>query len=402
MNKISSKIILIIIISFIFRILLSFLPSFEGDESAFRFWSAKLVEFGPQNFYYRDFFTNNPIGFFYVLWFIGLVKTILFPSLSFFSKDYDLLLKFPSNLADILTGIFIYLIVKKRLGNGWGILGFIFYVFNPAVFFNTSIWGQYDGLATLFLVLSSYILLFRNNPELSIVPFAVALTLKPQAIAFGPALLIIIVTHHKFLRWIKTILYFIITVTIIYFPFFPTNPFYGLIHTNTRSLELFNCTTCFAFNFWGVFGNWKNDLVIFLNIPLLFWGIILLIVSYVVIFFIKLNNAIFKIPYIYLTVALSLYAFFIFLTRIHERYLFPFFAFFLLGASILKSKFLLLIYCIVSLLFLLNMYLPYNYFNHNLNYQADLARILANNFESLSIISVAVFLIALFYYKYKL
>lgn len=389
---------IIIVITIVIRLSLSILPSFEYDQSAYRNWSARLVEFGPSKFYSNEVFTNNPLGGLYMFWLVGLAKNYLLPDLSFFSKNYDILLKLPANAADIISGFIIYLLIKKVANKKWAIIGYLMYILNPALIFNSSIWGQYDGLATLFLLISTYMILIKKGPELSFVSFATAWTIKPQAIFFAPVLLLLTLSSLKPFRWLTTITAFLITILIIYFPFFRANPLEGVLYVNNNSANLFNCTTCFAFNFWGIFGNWQEDVQKFIGIPFLIWGVILLIMTFIPIFFSKSIIAKFKPSYFYLTSAISIMACFIFLTRMHERYLFPLFPFLLLAAISFRSKILITLYIFMSGLHLLNLYIPYAYYNNFLKITNLPVNILMNNFNIFSTISFFSFVLFFIYF----
>jgi len=397
-GKNSSKIILLVIITLAIRIVFSNLPSFEYDENAYRIWSARLVEKGPSQFYSTQFFTNNPLGGLYAFWFMGLFKNTFLPNLSFFSGNFDLLLKLPANIADIISAILIFVLIRKRMGPKWATAGFLMYALNPALVFNSSVWGQYDGLSTLFLLISIFMIFIKKIPELATLSLATALVIKPQAIFFVPAFIILILLTVKPLRWFSSLLTFFITTLVLYLPFFPTNPIYGLFYVNRNSVNLFNCTSCFAFNFWGIFGNWQNDLQNFTNIPFAYWGAILLFTTLLLILLVKPLALKFKPPYFYLTTAISIMAFFMLLTRMHERYLFSFFPFLLLAAIMLKSKILTFFYILISTLHLLNLYLPYAYYNNHAKVTNLPINYLVNNFQVFSFISFLSFIILILYY----
>lgn len=395
-NIIFSHILLIILATVIIRLFLSTLPSFEYDESAYRIWSARLVEKGPAQFYSKEFFTNNPLGGLYAFWAMGHIKTTFIPNLSFYSKDFDILLKLPSNLADIATGIIIYLLIKRNTYNKrWAIAGYLLYTLNPAIIFNSSVWGQYDGISTLFLLFATYAILIKKMPELSSLFFATAWAIKPQAIFFAPALIVLILLTQKPISWFTSAVTALLTTIIIYLPFFPNNPISGLIYVNTNSATLFNCTTCFAFNFWGIFGNWQNDLQTFAGIPLVFWGVILLLNAIIPILFLKPLIQKYKSPHFYLISAISMMAFFMLLTRMHERYFFPSLPFLLLSGIILRSKILISFYIFMSFLHLFNLYLPYAYYNH---FPSVFFSFLLQNFSNFAFISFLGFILLFIYY----
>lgn len=399
MKYLKKKLLYLLCLAFVVRMMLSFLPAFEYDQNAFRFWSIRLAELGPARFYSEQIFTNNPVGFLYILWAIGSIKINLLSHSLFFQTNqyYDLLLKLPTNIADLASAVLIYLIIKSKLSEQWGLLGFSLYAFNPAIISESAIFGQYNGIAVFFLLLSTYSMLMKKASGISICLATIAFALKPQTIAFAPLLGLLIVLKTKPLEWIRSFLIFLVTLLLIYLPFFPTNPFFGLLYVNKNSAGLFNCTTCFAFNFWGIFGNWQNDLQTFITIPYVYWGIIFLFVVLIIIFLKPLSLKL-RPPYFYLTTAITMMAFFMLLTRVHERYLFLFFPFLLLSAIILKSKILIIFYIFMSALYLLNVYIPYAYYNNRLQITNLPVNYLIDNFKFFSLISFLSFILFLIFY----
>lgn len=394
----NSNFLMLILIASIFRTILSFLPAFEYDQNSFRFWSLKLAEQGLNNFYSSNFFTSNPVGFFYPLWIIGSFIIHFAPEISRDKQIFDLLLKLPANISDLIAGILIFCLVSKTVNEKWGIIGFILYVFNPAIFFNSSIWGQYDGIAALFLFLTFYFISIKKSPEIGLGFYALAWTLKPQATALLPIIILIILIKYAPLKWFTSTLSLIFTALLIYFPFFPANPVNGLISVNLGSANLFRCTSCFAFNFWGIFGNWNDDLQKFAGIAYLHWGMILFSIFLVILFFLKPFLKKYHPPYLFITTAMSVFTFFMFLTRMHERYLFPFFVFFLSGTLLLKSRIFIVFYLLISLLHLVNLYIPYTYYNKQLNLPVIFTNDFSQYTRQFSFILLAIFLSLFFYF----
>ncbi len=364
LKKILTNIVFVATLCLIIRILLSALPAFEYDQNAFRFWSQRLFELGPVSFYTKNIFTNNPLGILYHFWLVGIINNLFFfgelPKIVL-----DILLKLPANIADILTGLLIYLVlIKNKIKKSWAITAFLIYILNPVIFFDSAIWGQYDAILSFFIIFSLYFIVLKKRPIISSFLFAIAWVFKPQAIAYLPVFALLQISFFRPKQIFFSILVFLTTILIFYIPFFPKNPLIGIYNVNFGSTQLFNCTTCNAYNFWGIFGNWRNDLNTFLGLPFLIWGLILLTLSYLLIFFSKPFLRKLEIQYIYLTSALSILAFFVFLTRMHERYLFSFFALFLIAVFLLKSKPLFIFYIIFSILSFFNLYFPYIYYNH--------------------------------------
>lgn len=380
-------VIIILLAAFFLRLILSALPSFEFDESAFRFWSQRLFEVGPANFYSPDVFTNNPLGYLYFLWAIGYIKQSILPSLAFTSTDFDFFLKLPANIADLVSSVLIFYLIKKKLGEKFGMIASLLYILNPVVIFNSSIWGQYDSLAFVFILLSTIFLVNKKIPELAAVFFAIAYVVKPQSLSFAPALGLAMLTQSKPLRISSSAGALIVTSLLLFIPFFPNDPLGGFFYVNFGSAELFSCTTCFAFNFWGIFGNWQDDNKIFLVLPLLIWGLVLTATGYLITFFKKPVLSKFTYPLFYLAAAMSTLIFFTFLTRMHERYFFPAIPFLLISAFLLKSRAVFYLFIFFSLLFTINLYLPYAYYNKHLG--LPFIDVLYSNFNLFSIFEIA-------------
>lgn len=393
MNKRVGTIFWILTIGAIIRFFLSFFPAFEADQSAFRFWADRLATLGPANFYSSHVFTNNPLGILYYFWFIGFLKSTIFSHI-ILSSNIDLFLKAAANISDLATGLLIYKIIKEKTSEKLGNIGAVLYIFNPGLTFNSAIWGQYDNVAILFLVLSTYYCLIKKSPLICSIFFSLAWVTKPQSLELAPFLFFFFFKNFKPIQWLYSLLAFTITAIIVFLPYFPNNPIYGIYLVNTGSLGLYNCTSCNALNFWGALGNWQNDLNLFLNIPLLYWSFILLLIFLIITF----GYREIKGNVLYFAIAISMLSFFMLLTRMHERYLAYFFPFLLLAAILLKSKIVTGFYILFSLIFLLNLYIPYAYYNNSVKITNLPVNELFSNFSNFSFISFFSFILLFIYY----
>ena len=100
-----------------------------------------------------------------------------------------LLLKLPSIACDILSAFLVYKLAKKHSNKNVATLLFVIMILNPAYFINTAVWAQIDSLFTLVLVLSFY--LFEQDKKLwASIIYACAVLIKPQALLFGPVILL--------------------------------------------------------------------------------------------------------------------------------------------------------------------------------------------------------------------
>lgn len=86
---------------------------YTGDIISFSDWGARAVEYGFSGFYVKDFLTDYPPGYVYVLYAIGRIRA------HFHIAQYSVmdlfLLKFPSICCDVMCSYLIYRESRKRM-----------------------------------------------------------------------------------------------------------------------------------------------------------------------------------------------------------------------------------------------------------------------------------------------
>lgn len=352
------KLLFILILTL--RIILFNLQSFHIDMTDWESWSYRLINLGISNFYSGNYFVDYFPGYLYILWIIGKVYHFIFPSLSFASYNFEIIIKFVTTLFDLGTAFYVYKIVHKyssKLASASALL----YLANPAVIFNSSVWGQIDGVFTFFLVYSCYLLTEIKKPLKSSFFYSIAILIKPQSLALFPVM--ILQNFKSFKRNILAVLFItFITPVILSIPFFINNPIFGLINLSTNSINVYPYSSLFAFNLWGIFGWWQSDNISFFNLTYKTWGIILYAFSTFLIIYPIIKNKLTP-QRLYIAYSLSFIVFYLFLTRIHERYLFPFLAFILIASFINKSKILIGFYFLISLIHVFNLWYVYYFYN---------------------------------------
>lgn len=342
-----------ILIVFIIKFLLSYLPSFGFDMGTWFGWANRLKNLGFSGFYSDTDWTQYTPGYMYWLLLIGKLGWV-----------NELAIKIPVVIAEIATGVLIWSLVKK-VNTKLAIVSFFLYTLNPVVIFDGSIWGQIDGLLTFFLFVSAYFLIEKKNFVLSVLFWSMAFLIKPQSLAVAPIfLLVILLKKFKFKEIIFGGIVGLSTILLLSYPFFLNDPILGLPHLIIRMGQYYSYTSVNAFNIWSWGGMWQTDTVKFLGIALYNWGAILLALSIIFALF-KFRNKLNSKANYYLLFAILSLCFFVFPTKVHERYLFPFFAFLLTAASLSKSQNIFGVYIITSIASFANLYYPYSYYNNN-------------------------------------
>lgn len=298
-----------------------------------------------------------------MLWFLGASFKFLFPHLSVFGFGFEVYLKLFTNLFDIATAYYIYKIVSSYKKN-LGLLSATFYLANPALAFNSSVWGQVDGILAFFLVYLVYCLLELKKTYRFSTTTALSILVKPQGLAIFPVILINFIANFKYPKCLSLLLIPIFLI-IFSFPFFLKDPIFGLFHLFQKSTSTYPYTSMFSYNFWSFVGWWIPDSTKFLSFTYQSWGMIIYLISLILILFPLVFKKGYKNNYIvYFAITLASFAFFLFLTRIHQRYLFPFFPFLLITAFLINSMKLKIIYLILSLVHFINLWYVYYFYNY--------------------------------------
>ena len=352
-----TEIILLFLIAFLVKFLLAFLPSMAIDMNVWKAWGARVVVEGPWGFYSSVVWTNHLPGFIYLLGFFtsfwNLGRTVF---LSLGVKQ-DLIFKLPAILADIGCAWFVYRLLRKK-SQKLAYISAAFYLFNPAVIFNSSIWGQYDGYLALLLLASAY-LIFNKKSVYGWLTCAFSLLTKPQAIAVLPVFFLFTGKKFKNNKKIISLVLFFSTIIFLSYPFFLRTGLWQLLPVIKKMSMDYPKTTLNAYNFWYLLGNWQPDNLLFLGLTRQLWGLfIYLVVCFFVLKRICLAKSK-KIPLFYLGSGLLILAFFLFATRMHERYLLPGLVFLLVSAGMYRSRFLYLSYFVFSLIHFFNLYWVY-------------------------------------------
>ena len=97
------------------------------------------------------------------------------------SIQLEVLIKLFNVVLGLVDGVLIYLILRKRLGNVLSAIGAGLFVFNPAVWFMMSVWGETQTISLLFLLLA----IWRGEAEDPVgawAALALAALTRPQMI----------------------------------------------------------------------------------------------------------------------------------------------------------------------------------------------------------------------------
>lgn len=336
-------------IVFLIKFIFALMPSFQVDMGAWLGWAERLSSVGMAHFYSDATWTQYTPGFLYWLWFVGKIDFI-----------HPLAIKIPAILADIFVGCLLWKLVAKTSVK-WAHVTFFLYTLNPVVIFNSSVWGQIDGILTAVLISATYFLIEKNSYHMSATLAGVAFLIKPQAMAIMPVLFLLILIRFGLKKTIHSLLVAMIVVLAGFYPFYPTNPLAGLIELIHKMGVSYSYTSLFAFNVWTYIGMWIEDSTRWVGLSYFSWGTILMATIFTLLLY-RFRNYFKSNTETYLLFALACFVFFLFPTRVHERYLFPVFAYLVAYTGIKQSKLLIWVTSGLSIVYTLNLYYPYSYY----------------------------------------
>ncbi|MBN1412837.1 MAG: hypothetical protein JW969_18495 [Spirochaetales bacterium] len=330
------------------RMLLTALPSFAIDMGGYRSWSLSLAKEGFAGFYDKYHVVYGP-GYMYLLWLVGKIVTLF--NLNYSALEY--LIKTVSVISDLAGAFMIYLIGKKMNKEKLGLVVAAAYALNPAVFFNSSVWGQFDSLtATLLLVMCYFFL--RKLDVIAVIVFTASVLTKPQSVFLlpipavlyfknNPGLLefkwegikrlpllartVRVVPHYlKNFNWFKfgiAAVAVIVTYISMAMPFADGKPVWWFFEHSLKSAQDYPYATANAFNLWTLLGGQCiNDSQPFFYLTYAGWANILVagifVLSFIGIIKHKVNAFVtyYSAYFIYLSV-------FLVWTKMHERYMLP-------------------------------------------------------------------------------
>lgn len=365
----------LLIAAFLFRFTLSFIV-WHPDINNHLDWGTRFWDYGPGKFYTANVWSfdwpNQPPGtalifavirkfyegVFAFFWWLN-ISIPLFPSnLMLFLEErlYPASLKLPGIIADLGIAALIFNFVKEQKRAGLGILGAGIFLFNPVVWYNSSLWGQTDSIVNFFGFFS-VLSLIKKRIVWALLSVAISLFIKASLIVLLPVILLVLVRQrHSFSEWKRGIWVTLLVIGILTLPFSQGEPFswlFGLYQQKIfgNRLELI---TANAFNFWAFLtGIHARPHELLLGpLPFKAWGNILFgatLIPILILLFKKQNK-----DTILWSSFLVLFSSFIFLTGTHERYLYPVFPIFTILAIQDIKTFVFLV--LLSVIHLLNLY----------------------------------------------
>lgn len=370
-------------IALLFRIIISFYDSYGDINIYFVPWVKNINEYGYSNFYLRETTANYPpltmhlFKFSYDLG-VKLSKPIMqlltytnshisiFPSkLIWFLNEQKIIysfIKLPFMIADLFLALGIFYLSKVLVKNKLSkipILMMILILFNPAFFYNSTLWGQIDVLPITLAVWSIFFFV-KNKFEISTILFTLGLLSKQTIGVILPIYSILFLRYTNIKIIFKSFLLSSVLFFLFFLPFYHKEnvilfPFVQYIKIATTFGG--NALSAHAYNFWWLVTNQahQSDSTVFFNLfSAATWSKIFvsLICFIIIVTLFKIKNK--KFILYFAAISILSMGLFLFSTRMHERHLLPSLPFLLISGMF--SPVFYWLYIITSIIHFLNLY----------------------------------------------
>ncbi len=329
---------------------LPFMPiyGFKQDFLFLSSWGTYLTDHSVTTIYdkpeeLRFGFVNYPPFYLYILTAVSRVHHLFFSIPLEQSRIFLCMNKCVTFLFEIFTALLLYHYVLKRKNSTMALYALGFYFLNPAIIYVSAYYGQLDAILAA-LLLASVLLMLSDCYFLSGCLVSCALLMKIQTIPFLPLFFFIPIARGQYKKTCSMSLGFLSAGLLILFPYICTGHLGQLLDRCVfQSIEWGKLVTVGAYNIWflhadpfilderiwgWLFGHdgklTANPLICLLTYKNL--GIFLFSSAYLLTLHrLWKNND--RVNILLAAAHLSL-AFFMLPTKVHERYLFPFFVFY--------------------------------------------------------------------------
>ncbi|MCB0396511.1 MAG: hypothetical protein KDD36_07650 [Flavobacteriales bacterium] len=303
-----------------------FMPDSGYDKYFTLSWAHTIIEKGVGHIYDNPEVNYPPLILYLIKFF-----TLFFPGKENLNMTSINQFKGLVYLFDLGMLILLFHWSKMTLKN-WRTILMIW--LNPALWYNTVIWGQYDAIPVFFICLASW-LAWKGSIIPASLAWTLALNAKLQSIIFLPPLILFIWLYHKpkGRHWLFTALSVAVLQLLLWMPFFLAGTWQeAILAPWQRSIDFYHSASLHAYNIWYLTlpddPYQTSDTLHFAGMTLRNWGLLFFAgLSACLLWPMirkRVKDPIDKEPApetLLLTMALIGFVFFFFNTQMHERYI---------------------------------------------------------------------------------
>jgi Gpi18-like mannosyltransferase len=289
-----------------------------------------------------------PPGSVYLLWLSGWLGKLIEPA----ANGFRVIVETPPLIADLFIGLTLYFAAWRDGRSLRALIIMMLFALNPALIFDTVVWGQSDSVVALPMILAA-ILILTGRYRLGWSAAAIAILAKPQALAFTPPLALWTLFNAGLVECAWCAGAVVGTIAIGVLPYQLGHSWDWIFNVYKDLGTRFSEASVGAFNFMGLIGGMGTPDTdkVFDGVSYSAFGLALTCVVYLIVSYLIWRAR--SVRAAMLAIFVALFGFFMFAPRMHERYLY--YPLIFLIPVALESEFLTSIYAIVSATFLFNL-----------------------------------------------
>ncbi|MGH7813517.1 MAG: phospholipid carrier-dependent glycosyltransferase [Candidatus Binataceae bacterium] len=304
-------------------VMMTVYSGFGVDVGDYIAWGGQMLSGGPAQMYRKGFFIDYPPGYLYALWSSAALAHLVGAG-GIFSR---VIMEGPALVADFGMALVMYALMKRSklseaavAGLGVPLIAMAVVALNPALLYDTVIWGQTDSVMSFILLLSVGLILARQF-ELAWVLAAIGVLVKPQALMLLPVLGLWTMLETEWRTWIRVGIIAIATALIGIAPFQIGHEWDWIFKLYSSTAAYYHETSVNAFNVLGLIGGIRaQDSGTLGGISYFTLGMGMLVPLYLYIAWILLRGR--NPARLWYCSFLAFFGFWMLAPRMHERYLY--------------------------------------------------------------------------------
>jgi Gpi18-like mannosyltransferase/predicted membrane-bound dolichyl-phosphate-mannose-protein mannosyltransferase len=326
---------------------LTLFPGFGADVASYQAWALQIASAGPAHTYQHGYFLDYPPGYLYALWLAG----ILAKAIGAAGTTLRIIVESPALVADFFLALVVFASVRRSDRAPMAMAAMLMVALNPALLFDTVVWGQSDSVMTLVMWLS-VVAALGSEFELAWALAAISVLVKPQGLILLPVLGWWTLLKGDFGTYVRSALAAVAVFIVGILPFQIGHPWNWIIELYSSTAAYYHETSVNAFNLMALVGGLRqSDSGRVFGISYFAFGMGMLVPLYAFVAW-TLWRA--RTAWgLYFASFVALLGFFMFAPRMHERYLYPALVFAVPLA--LESAQMLVVFAILTVTCLVNL-----------------------------------------------
>ena len=292
-------------------------PGFGVDVGSYQAWAGKMADVGPAHMYESGYFLDYPPGYLYALWFVAAIGRAFSVSGGAFRQ----LTESPAVAADFILALVVFAYVRRSASTALAYAAMLMVALNPAMLFESVVWGQSDSVSALLMFLC-VVCVLDGEFEVSWALAAVGVLVKPQVLLFLPVLGLWTLIKADPEKWWRSALAMLAMGLVTAMPFQVGHPWNWLPALYQSTAGYYHETSVNAFNLIALLAGLRApDSSSVLGVSWFMLGMTMLTGLYVFIAWVLWRRASAK-NLLYCTF-LVVFGSFMLAPRMHERYVYP-------------------------------------------------------------------------------